>query len=147
MRTQSIKNILILSVLAVSGSLLAADVYTWRTGNGSNSYSDSPRNLKPAYADLISVHTTQVLPVKQADTATASEPSLVDKQSQLNDQIIKRNKELEERNKEVEKRNQQIAETNCKAARMNRAAAENARTNNREQLLARYDADIARFCK
>lgn len=149
MRTQSIKKILVLSALAVSSSLFAADVYTWKTGSG-NSYSDSPRSLKPAYSDLISVHTTQVIPVRKqsADTAIASDAnSLSEQQRKLNDQIAKRNLETEKRNKEVEQQNQKVAETNCKAARLNRTAAESARTNNREQLLARYDADIARYCK
>ena len=138
-----------LAVLLVSGSLSAQEVYNWRSGSGSNAYSDVPRNLKPSNANVINVRTQRVTPpapAAPADTA-AADGSLAEQQAELNNKLAQQNKEIEERNKKIDEENRQQREADCKRARLNRTSAESARVINREELLQRYDQDIAAFCK
>ena len=145
------KNLLLLTVaLSVSASLSAKEVFNWKDNRGVNTYSDVPRNLQPAQSNLMNVNTqtvTQAAPPAAAPGAQAASGSIAEHQLQLSQQIAAQNKATEEQNKKIEAANRQQQEDNCKAARLNRTIAEGARTDNRAALLARYDADIQKFCQ
>ncbi|MFV2029842.1 DUF4124 domain-containing protein [Neisseria sp. S1] len=139
--------ILALGVLFASSSLYASEVFSWKNANGSTSYSDVPRNLKPSHASRLNVRTQTVTPPPAAPAAQpASGESLAEQQQQLSNQVAQHNRQIEEQNKKIEEENRQQREANCKTARMNRQFAESARSNNRDQLIQRYDADISKFC-
>ena len=145
------KNLLLLTLaLSVSASLSAKEVFNWKDNRGVNTYSDVPRNLQPAQSNLMNVNTqtvTQAAPPAAAPGAQAASGSIAEQQLQLSQQIAAQNKATEEQNKKIEAANRQQQEDNCKAARLNRTIAEGARTDNRAALLARYDADIQKFCQ
>ena len=137
----------LLGTIFASAQLSAAEVFTWKNRNGSNTYSDVPRNLKPAHANMVNVRTRSVTPAApEQPAAPADGNSLADQQKQLSDEIARQNKQVEEQNKKIDEENRQQKEANCKTARMNRQFAESARVANRDALLQRYDADIAQFC-
>lgn len=135
----------VLSCLLLPAQPAAAEVYTWKTGSGSNSYSDVPRNLKASGAATVNVRTRTVSP-PSAPKAEEGAGSLSEQQKQLNDAISQENRKVEEQNKKIEEQNRRQQEDNCKTARLNRQFAETARVANREEFVKRYDADIARFC-
>ncbi len=145
------KNLLLLTVaLSVSASLSAKEVFNWKDNRGVNTYSDVPRNLQPAQSNLMNVNTqtvTQAAPPAAAPGAQAASASIAEQQLQPSQQIAAQNKATEEQNKKIEAANRQQPEDNRKAARLNRTIAEGARTDNRAALLARYDADIQKFCQ
>ena len=145
------KNLLLLTVaLSVSASLSAKEVFNWKDSRGVNTYSDVPRNLQPAQSNLMNVNTqtvTQAVPPAATPGEQAASGSIAEQQLQLSQQIAAQNKAIEANNKKIEDANRQQKEDNCKAARLNRAAAEGARTENRAAFLARYDADIQKFCQ
>ncbi|MCS4534174.1 DUF4124 domain-containing protein [Neisseria montereyensis] len=138
---------LLISGMFISASFATAQVYTWKGQNGSNNYSDVPLNLKPNNSGVVNIRTRTVTQPTIAHAQQEAEPgSLADKQKQLNDAISAENKKVEEQNKKVEEQNRQQKVENCKIARMNRQFAETARIGNREAFIARYDADVAKFC-
>lgn len=145
------KNLLLLAlVLGVSASLSAKEVFNWKDSRGVNTYSDVPRNLQPAQSNLMNVNTqtvSQAVPPAAAPGAQAASGSIAEQQLQLSQQIAAQNKATEENNKKIEEANRQQKEDSCKTARLNRTAAEGARTENRTALLARYEADIQKFCQ
>ena len=145
------KNLLLLTLaLSVSASLSAKEVFNWKDSRGVNTYSDVPRNLQPAQSNLMNVNTqtvTQAVPPAATPGAQAASGSIAEQQLQLSQQIAAQNKAIEANNTKIEDANRQQKEDNCKAARLNRAAAEGARTENRAAFLARYDADIQKFCQ
>ena len=136
----------LVGALFASAQLSAAEVFTWKNSNGTTAYSDVPRNLKPAQAGTVNVRTRSVTPAPAQPAANANGQSLADQQKQLGEQIAQQNKQVEEQNKKIEEENRIQKEANCKTARMNRQFSETARVNNRDELKARYDADIAKFC-
>ncbi len=135
----------VLACLLLPAQFSAAQVYTWKSKNGSTSYSDVPQNLKVSNASTVNVRTRTVTP-PPAPQAAEGEGSLADKQKQLNDAISQENKKIEEQNKKIEEQNRQQKEDNCKTARLNRQFAETARVANRDEFIKRYDADIGKFC-
>lgn len=132
------------SALAAASS--AAEVYTWRNANGSTTYSDVPRRLQPAHAKLVNVRTHTVYAPALQTASSGDEGSIADQQNRLNRKITETNKQIEAQNKKIAEENQSMKDDNCKAARLNRDYAESARTQNREALKQRYDADIAKYC-
>ncbi len=146
MHITSLAKLALLGTVFASAQLSAAEVFTWKNRNGSNTYSDVPRNLKPAHAGLVNVRTRSVTPAAPEQPAPADSQSLADQQKQLSDEIARQNKQVEEQNKRIDEENRLQKEANCKTARMNRQFAETARVNNRADLIARYDADINQFC-
>lgn len=145
MHITSFAKIAALGLILTSSGLYAKEVYNWKSGSGTNTYSDVPRNLKNSGVKTVNVRTQTVksAPVAQAASGTGS---LADQQKQLNDQMAANNKKLEEQNAKIMEENRKTQETNCKTARMNRAFSETARTANRDALMARYDEDIKKFC-
>ncbi|MDO4640376.1 MAG: DUF4124 domain-containing protein [Neisseria sp.] len=132
-----------IGLILTSSTLYAKEVYNWKGANGTNTYSDVPRNLKSTGVSTLNVRTrTVTAPVEK----NAAPGSLADQQKQLNDQMAENNKKVEEQNKKIAEENQKMQEANCKTARMNRTFAESARTANRDALMARYDNDISKFC-
>lgn len=144
MHITSLAKYTFLSLALASAGLHAQEVYNWKNAKGHNTYSDTPLNLKSNGINTINVRTQTV---RAPSSQAASSPvSLSDQQKQLNDQMAASNKEVEQKNKQIEEDNRKMQEANCKTARMNRAFAESARTANRDALMARYDADIDKFC-
>lgn len=131
--------------LSFSFYSVADSVFTWKEGNGHNSYSDVPRQLQPTRANTINIR-TQTIQTPQITSPQNTNSTISEQQSKLSEKIISENKKIEEKNKKIDEENQRNKEDNCKAARLNRQLAEAARTNHREALLQRYDSDINKFC-
>ncbi|MDO5640194.1 MAG: DUF4124 domain-containing protein [Neisseria sp.] len=148
MHITSLTKLALAATMLASAQLPAAEVFTWKNSNGANTYSDVPRNLKPAHANMVNVRTRSVTPAAPAQPAAPADGgnSLADQQKQLSDEIARQNKQVEEQNKKIDEENRLQKEANCKTARMNRQFAESARISNRAALLQRYDNDIAQFC-
>lgn len=144
------KSVLLLAIMSLSVAIHAKDVFNWKDGRGVNNYSDVPRNLKPSSSNLLNVNTQTVsTPAPAAAAGTPTDPanaSIAEQQMQLSQQVAARNKAIEEQNKQIDEQNRIQKEDNCKTARLNRSIAESARTDNRDALLSRYDADIQKFC-
>ncbi|EGZ44730.1 DUF4124 domain-containing protein [Neisseria wadsworthii] len=145
MHITSFAKLTALGLILASTSLQAKEVYSWKNANGTNTYSDVPRNLKSNGVNTINVR-TQTVSTPPAAKSASEGASLSEQQKQINDKMAANNKQVEEKNKQIEEENRKTQEANCKTARMNRAFAESARTANRDTLMARYDADIEKFC-
>lgn len=141
----------VFTVFAVSFSMgaIAADkmenVYTWKNG-ASNVYSDTPRGLKLDKSNSrMNVRTQTVITLEQKPITP---PSLAEQQAELNAKIAAQNKNIEAENAkmlaEKQKAEQEAKAQNCELARKNRQFAESAR--NKDDLIPRYDADIAKYC-
>lgn len=139
------------TVFAVSFSMgaIAADkmenVYTWKNG-ASNVYSDTPRGLKlDKNNNRVNVRTQTLIKLEQKPITP---PSLAEQQAELNAKIAAQNKKIEEQNAKAladkQKAEQETKAQNCEASRRNRQLAESAR--NKDELIPRYDADIAKYC-
>lgn len=127
--------------LASVGIVHAANVYSWKSSNGLTVYSDTPRNLKLKGTNSLNVRTQTATP----RTGKLPVPtSLADEQAQLSQKIALQNRQIEEQNAKVAAEMRQIKEENCRNAQSNRKLAESAR--NRDQIIAKYDADIAKNC-
>ncbi|UOO81223.1 DUF4124 domain-containing protein [Uruburuella testudinis] len=146
MHITTLAKLILTGALAVSAPLSAAEVFTWKNHSGTNTYSDVPRNLKPAQSGRVNVRTRSVTPAVPTQPAVAENQSLADQQKQLSEEIARQNKQVEAQNQKIEAENRRQQEANCQTARINRQFAESARVNNRADLIARYDADIAKFC-
>lgn len=141
--------ILLALVLGLSTAAGAKEVFNWKSSRGVNTYADVPKDLKPSQSNLLNVraHTvTQTTAAAVAPEAQMASGSISDQQMKLSEQVAAQNKAIEEKNRQIEAQNRKQQEDNCKAARLNRSIAESARSNNRDALLARYDADIQKFC-
>ena len=141
--------LLLALILGISAGEGAKEVFNWKDG-GVNTYSDVPRNLQPARSNLMNVNTqtvTAAVTPAAVPSAQAASGSIAEQQLQLSQQIAMQNKATEEKNKQIDAQNRKQQEDNCKAARLNRTIAESARTDSRDALLARYDADIQKFCQ
>ena len=139
------------TIFAVSFSMgaIAADkmenVYTWKNG-ANNVYSDTPRGLKLDKSNSrMNVRTQTVITLEQKPITP---PSLAEQQAELNAKIAAQNKNIEAENAkmlaEKQKAEQEAKAQNCELARKNRQFAESAR--NKDDLIPRYDADIAKYC-
>lgn len=135
------KSVLIALLAGLSATATAAaPVFNWKEGNGVTKYSDTPRGLKLGKSNVMNVRTQTVVPQSAARPAVPE--SLADRQAQLSQEIAMRNRQIEESNAKALEHNQKVEQ--CNNARSSRRLAENAR--NRDQLIQKYDEEIARFC-
>lgn len=146
MQIKNLVKLTLISALFISTHISAAEVFTWKNKNGTNAYADAPRNLQPASVNVIDVRTHTVIPKPSTNNPDNAPKSLAEQQKKLSDQIAEQNRQVEEQNKRVEQQNQQQKEANCKTARMNLQFAQASRVPNRDDLLKRYNEDIANFC-
>lgn len=121
------------------------DVYTWKKG-ATNVYSDTPRNLKLDKTNSrVNVRTQTVITLAQKPITP---PSLAEQQAELNAKIAAQNKNIEAENARIlaekQKAEQEAKAQNCQLARKNRQFADSAR--NKDDLIPRYEADIAKYC-
>ena len=128
-------SVLAAAVLCSSGALAADNVYTWKNGKG-NSYSDTPNRLR----------THSVKAAVKPKSEAADEGTLAEQQAKLNERMLAKNKLIEEQNKKIEEENRKNKEDNCRIARMNQQSAESARVANRDDLVKRYQGDVAKYC-
>lgn len=127
-----------LSINAISADI---QVYNWKSNDGSNVYSDTPKNMQEGESNVINLRTGTVT---QAIEQPPKEPlSLADEQAKLNERIIAENKRREEENAKM------IAETkaeNCKTARMNLDIVNRSNAVNKDVLIPKYNSDIQKYC-
>lgn len=109
---------------------------------GGGYYSDVPRDMQ---VGRCTAKTSSGLVIKAAEPAKA-EPkvmSLAEQQAEINRQIAEQNKKQEEENAKAAAT---AKAENCKAAQMNKEMVEKTNARNKDQLLPKYEADIAKFC-
>lgn len=135
--------------LGLSGGALAdgkdGEVYTWKKGS-TNVYSDTPNGLKlDRQNSRMNIRSQSVIRLEQKPITP---PSLAEQQAELNKQIAAQNKNIEEQNAKIQaenaQREQEAKTSRCEAAKRNRQNAEQAR--NKDELIPRYDADVAKYC-
>ncbi|MDO5357413.1 MAG: DUF4124 domain-containing protein [Conchiformibius sp.] len=129
-------------VSAVSYAAAATPVYSWKSGNGVTSYSDTPKNLRINQVNVLNVRTQTAHTAKQGMPAVPE--SLADQQALLSQKIAAQNRQVEEQNARIAADMEKAKQENCQTAQSNRKLAEGAR--NRDQLVQKYDADIQRYC-
>lgn len=135
-----LKMFLITVLLGSSFGVSAKEVFTWKD-RGHNTYSDTPSNLTPTQAQTFNVYThTSSLPA--AASASAAESTDDEERKKIQDQ----NKKNEEYNKKVEAQNKKDRQEACKTARLNRQMADSIRSQNRDQLIKRYDELVSNYC-
>lgn len=135
-----------LSANALANSKNAGEVYTWKKG-ATNVYSDTPNGLKLDRTNSrMNVRSQSVIHLEQKPITP---PSLAEQQAELNKQIAAQNKNIEEQNAKIAaenaKKQQEEKASRCEVAQRNRQNAEKA-TNNKDELIQRYDADVAKYC-
>ncbi|MBR3481847.1 MAG: DUF4124 domain-containing protein [Neisseriaceae bacterium] len=142
MRTPSIKNV---QIPAAAGS----GPFYWEE-NGVTQYSDTPRGHQTVGVGLVNVRTHAVEPLKVQNAAgevMSDEDralSLAQRQAKLNEEIAAENKRREEENA---RREEERKKNNCNTARMNLQNVQAAnRIDNREAAIARYQADVNKYC-
>ena len=139
-------SVLAAAVLCSSGALAADDnVYTWKNGKG-NSYSDTPNRLQLDRSNVMNIRTHSVKAVVKSKSEAADEGTLAEQQAKLNERMLAKNKLIEEQNKKIEEENRKNKEDHCRIARMNQQSAESARVANRDDLIKRYQGDVAKYC-
>ena len=138
-------SLFLLGVLYAAGAMAGNNVYTWKSGSGSTSYSDTPNRLQPERSNIVNIRTRNVTPAV-AKPENTQEGTLSEQQAKLNEKILAQNKQVEEQNKKVEEENRKNKEDNCRIARVNRQFAESARTVNRDDLIKHYQSDINKYC-
>lgn len=121
------------------------EVYTWKKG-ATNVYSDTPNGLRlDKNNNKMNVRSQSVIRLEQKPITP---PSLAEQQAELNKQIAAQNKDIEAQNAKIQaenaKKEQETKAANCEASKRNRQFAEQAR--NKDELIPRYDADIAKYC-
>ncbi len=131
-------SLFLLGVLYATGAMAGNNVYTWKSGSGSTSYSDTPNRLQPERSNIVNIRTRNVMPAV-AKPENAQEGTLSEQQAKLNEKILAQNKQVEEENRKNK-------EDNCRIARVNRQFAESARTANRDDLIKHYQSDINKYC-
>ena len=141
-----ITSLLLACTLCASAAFAAGDVYTWKGRNGGNSYSDVPRRLQPEHSGIVNIRTHSVKAAVKPKSEAADEGTLVEQQAKLNERMLAKNKLIEEQNKKIEEENRKNKEDNCRIARMNQQSAESARVANRDDLVKRYQGDVAKYC-
>ena len=138
-------SVLAAAVLCSSGALAADNVYTWKNGKG-NSYSDTPNRLQLDRSNVMNIRTHSVKAAVKPKSEAADEGTLAEQQAKLNERMLAKNKLIEEQNKKIEEENRKNKEDNCRVARMNQQSAESARVANRDDLVKRYQGDVAKYC-
>ncbi|MBO7081890.1 MAG: DUF4124 domain-containing protein [Neisseriaceae bacterium] len=144
------KMVLALAVL-VATSAFAENVYSWRDSKGM-SYSDTPRALRTVGVSEFNVrtHTSQSLRQENAAGqeiqlgADGKEKSLAEQQLELAKKVAERNAQIEAENK---RRIEESKKDNCRISQMNLKSAQSAnRMANREEAIAGYERDVAKYC-
>lgn len=143
------------AAMLFSGSLMAEDVYYWRSG-GSETYSDVPKNLIPANSNILNVrthtsrpgaapsgHQQNQLPQVQNNNGEISAAEL---QAQANQKQLEENRATEEANRKIQEQNAAARASNCNVARINLQHAQTARIQNREQLIQQYQNNVNQYC-
>lgn len=143
------------ATMLFSGSLMAEDVYEWKTGRVSN-YSDVPRNLTPATSNVVNVRTQTsrpaVAPPGQQQNQLPQvqnnngEISATELQAMAAQKQLEENRARDESNRKVQEQNDAIRASNCNAARINLQHAQTARVQNREQLVQQYQINVNQYC-
>ena len=143
------------ATMLFSGSLMAEDVYEWKTGRVSN-YSDVPRNLTPATSNIVNVRTQTsrpaVAPPGQQQNQLPQvqnnngEISAADLQVMANQKQMEENQAREEANRKVIEDNKAARASNCNVAKINLQHAQTARIQNREQLIQQYQNNVNQYC-
>ena len=133
-----------IALAIAASSALAADtaIFTWKQRSGAQAFADTPPGLIMGRASTINVRTRTVTPppvVKKEDPNM----SIADKQAALNKEIEEENRRREEANK---KQMEEAKKENCKAAQMNKETVTKANAKNKDALIPKYDADIAKYC-
>ena len=123
--------------------------FSWQE-NGVTQYSDTPRNHTTEGVGVVNIRTHYVEPLKVQNAAgevmsdEERAMSLAQRQAKLNEEIAAENKRREEDNARREEERKQY---NCNQARMNLQNVQAAnRMDNREAAIARYQADVSKFC-
>lgn len=123
--------------------------FYWQGANGTT-YSDTPRNHTGEGVNILNVRThTSTAMQQQTAGGEIIDPNekkltLAEKQAQLALEIAEDNKRKEAENK---RREEEMKKSNCQMARMNLQNAQSAnRMENREEAIARYQADISKYC-
>ena len=142
LKAPSIKNV---QIPAAAGS----GPFSWQEG-GVTQYSDTPRNHTTEGVGIVNVRTHYVEPLKVENAAgevMSDEDralSLAQRQAKLNEEIAAENKRMEEENA---RREEERKKSNCNTARMNLQNVQAAnRMENREAAIARYQADVSKYC-
>ncbi len=130
-----------LAVIMSSSAFAAPTVYVWRDGRG-NAYSDTPLNLRMDYANKMNLRTHNVCAATEVKHKMPE--SLAERQLELAKESAAASKKVEDENKRIAEANAKIKQENCQQARSNLNLAQNAR--NRDQLVPKYNADIAKYC-
>jgi signal peptide, YSIRK family len=94
----------------------------------------------------MNIRTHSVKAVVKSKSEAADEGTLAEQQAKLNERMLAKNKLIEEQNKKIEEENRKNKEDNCRIARMNQQSAESARVANRDDLIKRYQGDVAKYC-
>ncbi|MBO7380496.1 MAG: DUF4124 domain-containing protein [Neisseriaceae bacterium] len=141
-KTPSIKNI---QIPAAAGS----GPFSWEE-SGVTQYSDTPCNHTTEGVGIVNIRTHYVEPLKVENAAgevMSDEDralSLAQRQAKLNEEIAAENKRMEEENA---RREEERKKSNCNTARMNLQNVQAAnRMENREAAIARYQADVSKYC-
>lgn len=111
-----------------------------------NSYSDTPNRLQLDRSNVMNIRTHSVKAAVKPKSEAADEGTLAEQQAKLNERMLAKNKLIEEQNKKIEEENRKNKEDNCRVARMNQQSAESARVANRDDLVKRYQGDVAKYC-
>lgn len=138
---KSVMTLTLLSLLAATASAADTEVFSWKSG-GSTVYSDTPANMQMGRSSVVNIRTGTVTPPAPKEASTAN-LSLAEQQALLNQKIAEQNKQIEDSNAKL------AAETkaeNCKAARLNLETVEKTNARNKDELIPRYNADIAKYC-
>ena len=104
-------SLFLLGILYAAGAMVGNNVYTWKSGSGSTSYSDTPNRLQPERSNIVNIRTRNVTPAV-AKPENAQEGTLSEQQAKLNEKILAQNKQVEEQNKKVEEENRKNKEDN-----------------------------------
>ena len=142
LKTPSIRNV---QIPAAAGS----GPFYWEE-NGVTQYSDTPRGHQTVGVGLVNIRTHAVEPLKVQNAAgevmsdEERAMSLAQRQAKLNEEIAAENKRMEEENA---RREEERKKSNCNTARMNLQNVQNAnRMENREAAIARFQADVSKYC-
>ena len=142
MKTKISLSAIALAIAASSAIAADTSIFTWKQRSGATAFADTPPGLKMGQASTINVRTRTVAPppvVKKDDPNM----STADKQAALNKEIEEENRRKEEANK---KQMEEAKKENCKAAQMNKETVTKANAKNKDALIPKYDADIAKYC-
>ena len=145
------KKIIVSLSLFLAATAFAENPFYWKEGNVTH-YSDVPHNLRTKGVSEFNVrtHTVRALKRETADGREiqigedGKELSLADQQLELSRKIAERNKKIEEDNK---RRAEENKKENCRIAQINLKNAQTAnRMEGREEAIAGYERDIAKYC-